>query len=267
MTDNESETVPNVSVKKSREKSVRYPYYHLKECVDFLSIVHGIGGKKEAPVDSILSKMNLTSPETKRFKYLLSTSELFGLVEKTKMGVKPTEIGTLILYPPNGEAQRKKLLIDAFKTPQIYQKIIERYDNMILPNKTILTNIFYELKLARNVLEIAVDAFIESAQYANVLSSDNRLTVIASDDKKSITQIPLSEETYPDSSYVDNKQKSEMLQQSLSEETEISKTSSDVYRLEIPTSNGKKATISLPEGFKKEDIDILIGLLKVFTPE
>lgn len=117
------------------------------------------------------------------------------------------------------------------------------------------------------MLEIAVDAFIESAQYANVLSSDNRLTVIASDDKKSITQIPLSEETHPDSSYVDNKQKSDMIQQPLSEETVISKTSLDVYRLEIPTSNGKKATISLPQGFQKEDIDILIGLLKVFTPE
>ena len=89
MVDEAPPEAPDETTKKTREKSVRYPANSLKECVDFLSIVHSIGGRKEAPVESILSKLNLTSSETKSFKYLVSSAEIFGLIEKTPNGIKP----------------------------------------------------------------------------------------------------------------------------------------------------------------------------------
>ncbi len=164
---NEKDSDSDMLKKKSREKSVNNPYFSLKDCVDYLSIIHEIGGKKEAPVESILSKLEVTSIHNRRFTYLTSSAENFSLIEKTNVGIKRTKIGTLILYPPSGEEQRKKLLIDAFKSPLLYQKILERYNNMILPNKEILKNIFYSLGIARIVLDNAVNSFIESAQYAN----------------------------------------------------------------------------------------------------
>ena len=103
-----AEDVPDENIKKTREKSVHYPANNLKDSVEFLSIVHSIGGRKDAPNESILSKLNLTSTETKSFKYIVSSAEIFGLIEKTNNGIKPTEAGTLILYPHGWRGTKKK---------------------------------------------------------------------------------------------------------------------------------------------------------------
>ncbi len=262
MIDDATEDVPDEAMKKTREKSVRYPANNLKDCVDFLSTVHSIGGRKDAPIESILSKLNLTSPDTKSFKYLVSSAEIFGLIEKTNSGIKPTEAGTLILYPPGGEEQKRKLLIDAFRIPQLYQKIIERYDNMILPNNVILRNVFLHLGIAPKALDSAVDAFITSAQYANVIDSNNRL--ILSDTNKITPSIQPPQPPESDSSGLNLKSES---QQAPMEPTELPKKDTGYHRFEFVTSNGKKASVLLPADSTRKDIERLKGLLDVFVSE
>ena len=242
-----AEDVPDENIKKTREKSVRYPANNLKDSVEFLSIVHSIGGRKDAPNESILSKLNLTSTETKSFKYIVSSAEIFGLIEKTNNGIKPTEAGTLILYPPGGEEQKRKLLIDAFRAPSLYQKIIERYDNMILPNNVILRNVFLHLGIAPKALESAVDAFIESAQYANVIDSNNRLT-LSGTDKSLSNQSPQP----PESDSLGVNLKSDF-QQVSEEPSESQKKTMDFHKFELITSTGKKAYVQIPIGCKKDD--------------
>jgi hypothetical protein len=261
MSANEKESDPEMLKKKSREKSVKYPYYSLKECVDYLSIIHEIGGKKEAPFESILSKLEVTSINNRRFTYLTSSAENFSLIEKTNVGIKPTENGTLILYPPSGEEQRKKLLIDAFKSPLLYQKILERYNNMILPNKEILKNIFYSLGIARIVLDTAVNSFIESAQYANVLDPNNRLTVPNSDNNEITTPVPSLE------SHKEGDAQKSPIQPPIKDAKEYSHNETEFLKLEILTTNRKKASISIPSDWMKEDIETLIKLLRVYSPE
>ena len=258
MVDEATEDMPDEAMKKTREKSVRYPANNLRECVEFLSIVHSIGGRKDAPNESILSKLNLTSTETKSFKYIVSSAEIFGLIEKTNTGIKPTEVGTLILYPPGGEEQKRKLLIDAFRTPQLYQKIIERYDNMILPNNVILRNVFLHLGIAPKALDNAVDAFINSAQYANVIDSNSRL-ILSGPDKTPPIQPPES-----DNSGLN--QKSEF-QQAPMGPTELPKKDTGYHRFEFVTSTGKKASGLLPADITKKDIERLKGLLDYFVSE
>jgi hypothetical protein len=253
MVDEAANEVPDETLKKTREKSVRYPANNLKECVDFLSIVHSIGGRKDAPVDSILSKLNLTSAETKSFRYIVSSSEIFGLIEKTSTGIKPTDMGTLIIYPPGGEEQKRKLLIEAFKTPQLYQKIIERYDNMILPNNVILKNVFLHLGIAPKALESAVDAFINSAQYANVIDSNNRLILLGTE-----KIIPPTQPTESDSFGL--KPKSEVQQEPIGS-AELPKQNTDYHRFEFITSTGKKAYVQIPIGCEKDDLDKLKKIL------
>jgi hypothetical protein len=256
MADEVVENTPNETVKKSREKSVRYPANNLKECVEFLSIVHSIGGRKDAPIESILSKLNLTSADTKSYKYLVSSAEIFDLIEKTSVGIKPTETGTLILYPPGGEEQKRKLLIDAFKTPQLYQKVIEQYDNMILPNNVILKSVFLHLGIAPKALDSAVDSFINSAQYANVIDSSNRLILSGSDNT------PPVQPPEPDNTNL--KPKSDF-QQAPPGPTELPKKDTDYHRFEFITSTGKKATVLLPSDCTRKDVEKLKGLLDVFV--
>ena len=261
MVEEEAESVSVDTIKRSREKSVRYPAYNLKECVDFLSIVHSIGGRKDAPVESILSKLNLTSIETKSYKYLVSSAEIFGLVEKTSNGIKPTDIGTLIIYPPEGEDQKRKLLIEAFKTPQIYQKIIERYDNMILPNNVILKNVFLHLGIAPKALENAVDAFINSAQFANVIDSNNRLITSGSD-----VNIPAPQPQLPQENETSSGNENQNIPP-LPKDDELPKQTTGYHKFEFITSSGKKAVAMIPEEITKRDIEKLKSLLDVFMPE
>ena len=246
------------TTKKTREKSVRYPANNLKECVDFLAIVHSIGGRKDAPIESILSKYNLTSSNTKSFKYLVSSAEYFGLTEKTNAGIKPTEAGTLILYPPGGEEQKRKMLIDAFRTPQLYQKVIEQYDNMILPNNVLLKNQFLQYGIAPKALESAVDAFINSAQYANVIDSNNRLILSGSDN---------TPPTQPTGMNISNQKPKSEIHQEPPEPIELPKKDTDYHRFEFVTSTGKKASVLLPSDCSRKDIEKLKGLLDVFVSE
>jgi hypothetical protein len=266
MADNEPQNIMDASVKKTREKSVRYPAYSLEECLDFLSMVHSIGGKKEAPVESILSKMDITTPDNKRYKYLTSSAEIYGLIKKTENGLTPTEFGTQILYPVDGVEQRKQLISDAFKTPQIYQRIIERYNETILPNPDILKNIFYNFGIARNALDTAVNAFMVSGKFAGLLDQNNRLlsSVMENTQNTSSTQ-----PKPPDDSPGTAKQTGQPQppNETNATQTGLEKPDLDVYKYEIRTTSGKKASILLPKDWIKEDINVLIKLLHVFSPE
>lgn len=258
MEDDVIENNQNESIKKSREKSVRYPAKNLKECVEFLSIVHSIGGRKDAPIESILSKLNITSADTKSYKYLVGSAEIFDLIEKTSVGVKPTETGTLILYPPGGEEQKRKLLIDAFKKPQLYQKVIEQYENMILPNNVILKSVFLHLGIAPKALDIAVDSFINSAQYANVIDSNNRLVLSGSNNTPPVQ---------PPESDISNRKPKSDFQQEPPGPSELPNKDTDYHRFEFITSTGKKATVLLPPNCTRKDVEKLKGLLDVFVSE
>jgi hypothetical protein len=259
----ESQDPLNGQVRKSREKSVRYPAFNLEECLNFLSMIHSIGGKKEAPIESVLSKMNITTKDNRRYKYLTSSAEIFGLIKKSETGITPTEFGTLILYPPDGEGQRKQLLVEAFKTPQIYQKIIERYSETILPNTDILKNIFYNYDIARNALDTAVSAFLDSAKFAGVLDQNNRLLQSPINNKPSSQQIP------PESGQSAEKQTGQNPASNETNNTQKREESPDldVLKYEIRTASGKKASIHLPKDWVEDDIDLLINLLRVFSPE
>jgi hypothetical protein len=169
--------------------------------------------------------------------------------------IKSTEMGTLILYPPEGEEQKRKLLINAFKTPLLYQKIIERYENMILPNNVILKNVFLHLGIAPKALDSAVDSFITSAQYANVLDSNNRLTI--SDIDKGTLQLSSIE-----SESLKQKSSSQQIIEGSNEtQKETQKIDLDFHKLEFITSNGKKAYIQIPIGCEKNDLERIKKIL------
>jgi hypothetical protein len=260
------------ALKKTREKSVKYPYYNLKECIDYLSTIHSIGGKKEAPVEAVLSRLNLTSESSRRFTYLTSSAENFGLLEKTKQGIRPTEKGTLIIYPPFGESQRKQLLVESFKTPVLYQKIIDRYADMILPNKDLLKNIFYNMGIARNVLDQAVDSFVESAQFAEVLDTNNRLIVPIEGDnvneQQNSQKNPSQTQQAVHPSLEHKSSESRQVSANDGSECDSPKRSVEGYhKIDFVISTGKTATVLLPQDITKKDVDKLKGLLDVFISE
>ncbi len=126
---------------------------------------------------------------------------------------------------------------------------------MILPNNVILKSVFLHLGIAPKALDSAVDSFINSAQYANVIDPSNRL--ILSGDNMPPAQSPESDNN-------NLKPKSDF-QLAPPGPTELPNKYTDYHRFEFITSTVKKATVLLPSDCTKKDIEKLKGLLDVFV--
>ncbi|MGP8254319.1 MAG: hypothetical protein ACLQMU_01375 [Methanoregula sp.] len=262
----------NPVIKKSREKSVKYPYYSLKECFNYLSIVHKIGGRKGAQIGSILSEMNINSANNRRFSYLTSSSEIFGLIERSDQLIKPTELGILILFPPNGDSQKKQLLIQSFENSEVYSNIVTKYNETILPNRDLLRIEFYHLKIATNVLDIAVDSFIESAQYVGVLDENSRLLIptnvpeledLLGQGKPS----PENSPPEPNGQKIPKVAKENPPKENPSDEKDDFEGKIDMVRFEVLTSTGLKAIVCMPSKCSKEDIEKIKKIVNAYGPD
>jgi hypothetical protein len=253
MSENEGPQKP----KRIQEKSVRYPYYSLKECLNFAEMIKNIGGRKEAPISSVLKEMNIKDVSNKRYSYTISSSEQFGLIEKTENGLKVTDKVMVILFPTEGEPQKNAVLKECFKKPNLYNLIINQYDGLSLPDPDILKNQFLHYGIAQNVVEKAVDSFIDSAKYANVLK-ENKLVVKPQDD---IPPKPCmnEEQVAPELP--------EQTPQQVIKKEELRLDVKDYNKLELVISAGKKAIIVLPTDCKKEDIEKIKRHLDAFSTD
>ena len=249
--------------KRIVERSVRYPYYSLKDSIGFAETVKSIGGRREAPISSILKELNVTNTSNKRYSYLVSSAEQFGLIERMENALKVTNKVFGILFPTEGEAQKNALLKECFKKPNLYVAMINQYDGMDLPDKEILKNMFLHYGITENVVEKAVESFIDSAKYANVLK-EKKLSVNSS-------------EAIDVDSKRDDKQKS-------SEEAATLAVTADTpppvtkpepaisglenyHKFEFLTSSGKKALIQIPKECTKCDLTKLKAILDVLCDE
>lgn len=246
------EVVPQKN-KRIVERSIKYPYYDLNECLNFVEKIKNIGGRKEAPIPSILKEMNVKDVSNKRYSYSVSSAEQFGLIEKTENGLKVTDRVMVILFPTEGESQRNAALKDCFKRPNLYTIIISQFDGLDLPGGEILRNTFLHYGIAENVVDQAVRSFIESAKYASVLKN-NKLCVTVTEDNKPPQQ--------------KNKDTDSTDQLPKNDPSEYLPTDINGYnKVELSISSGKKVTVIIPTDCKKEDIDKLKRLLDVFAPD
>jgi hypothetical protein len=248
----EENEVP-IKTKRTVERSVRYPYYGLKESIGFAEMIKNIGGRKEAPFSSVVKEMGVADTTNKRYSYSISSAEQFGLIEKTDNGLKVTDKVLAILFPTEGEAQKIALLQECFKKPNLYSAMINQYGGMDLPDQEILKNMFLHYGIAENVVGQAVTSFIESAKYAHVLK-DNRLSVTSVDVQAEQKRGEEQKQPSPVTPAV--------------AKVESAPPDTDNYhKFEFLTSTGKKALIQIPVECTKSDLTTLKAILDVLCGE
>ncbi len=248
MSEEKSTELGNKKSKKPREKSAQYPPYDLSACMEFVRTVDKLGGKQEVAEGSLLSELGLKSSNTKSYTGKLSSCRQFGLLQFKTGLLSITERARLILYPTEEQrdAQSKKLTIEAFRSPTLYQKLIKRFDGKPLPN-TIANILMNEYKIAKAVMNSAVKVFVSSAKYAGVLGDDNVLKV-------GQTYEAVGGETLP-------------------AETEIPETgqkppsTGQVHSLKLTLSSGKSVAITVPSDISKTDIERLKKMLDLLAVE
>ncbi len=237
----------NKKSKKAREKSAQYPSYDLSACMEFVRTVDKLGGKEGVAEGSVLSDLGLKSSNTKSYTGKLSSCKQFGLVDFKAGLLSITERARLILYPTEEpkEAQSEKLIIEAFRSPVLYQKLIKRYDGKPLPN-TLANILMNEYKIAKAVMNSAVKVFVDSAKFAEVLGDDNVLQVSQTYEAIGGGELPAEAEP---------------------PETGPKPPMGQVHSLKLALSSGKSAAITVPSDITKADVERLKRMLDLLATE
>lgn len=230
--------------KKSREKSALYPAVTISDCYEFIKQIDSLGGKAVSYA-SILGLLGLTSPTTKSFLNRISASKQYGLITTGSSTAQLTDVAKRILYPTNGEQESKQLLVEAFNSPPLYAKLIERFKDKAVPPKNQLSNILMnEYRIIKQVKDNAAECFIESASYLGLLING----VLCFD--VSDSSVPQTNESTND--VIGTNAPSD------NSKAAIANTSqSDGYNFEIPTLGKKTARFYIPAGVSEKDIDYI----------
>jgi len=247
MSEEKSTQSGKIGSKKAREKSAQYPSYNLSSCIEFGRVVDRLGGKQVAE-GSLLSELRLRSSNTKSYTGKLSSCKQFGLLDSKAGLLNITERTRLILYPTEEqrEVQSRKLIIEAFRAPALYQKLIKRFDGKALPQPGTLANILMnEYKIAKAVMDRAADIFVSSAKFAGVLGDDNVLQV--GQTYEAITGEALPVET------------------AIHETAQGTPAMGQVHSLKVALSSGKSAAITVPSDISKTDIERLKKMLDLLA--
>lgn len=140
-----------------------YPRYDLGAVILFLGLIDKLGGVKVAQ-KTILAEMGKNSSNDPVFSGKISSAKQLGLLEANKNTYSVTKSGKLLLYP-TPETDKNKLLLEAFKTPNLFKELIQRFDGKELPKSQSLGNILYnEYGISKNAKNRAAKVFIKSAE-------------------------------------------------------------------------------------------------------
>lgn len=248
MSEEKSKEAITKTTKKVREKSAQYPAYDLSSCIEFVQVVDRLG-RNQVAEGSLLSELKLGSRSTKSYTGKLSSCRQFGLLESKAGLLSVTERARLILYPTEEQkdVQIKKLRIEAFRSPPLYQKLISKFDGKGVPKVETLANILMnECKIAKAVKNNAAKVFVSSAKFAGVLGDDNVLQV---------------------------GRQYEAIAGEVPAESEISETGqkppqmAQVHSLKLALSRGRSAQISVPSDITKTDVEKLKNMLDLLAIE
>ena len=267
-------------ITKRKQKSKSHPHFSLERSLKFAKIIYDVGGEGSAPIDSILSEMNLKNANNRRFTYEKSSAIQFGLILNIDNGLQITKSAMIILFPPSPNDPNTDLkLKGALVKPKIYGEIIKEYRNKKLPKEEFLKNTFRQKGIIESSLNAAVSAFLQSLSFAKVLSNDNKIEIseetfksIIEKDQKVIIQKQRREtssqklrkltdatiEKRPiNQNKEDNHIKSVELDTKKVDNSLNVNKQQNYYNLEIPFNSGKKATLIIPKDCTEDDIEML----------
>jgi len=251
MSEEKSKEAVTKTTKKVREKSAQYPAYDLSSCIEFVQVVDRLG-RNQVAEGSLLSELGLSSRSTKSYTGKLSSCRQFGLLHFKAGSLSITDRANLMFYPTEEQeeqkdAQIKKLRIEAFRSPPLYQKLISKFDGKGVPKVETLANILMnECKIAKAVKNNTAKVFVSSAKFAGVLGDDNVLQV---------------------------GRQYEAMAGEVPAESEISETGqkppqmTQFHSLKLALSRGRSAQISVPSDITKADVEKLKNMLDLLAIE
>lgn len=151
---------------------VSYPYFGLKEAVEFAKLSQRTGGNS-AREDAVMRAFGVTVRTNRRWAYSLSTAKEFGLIRrvgrKADARIELTPLAKRLLLP-GSESEAAVSRMEAFRHPHIYKDLVKQFADGPLPDEVGLTNILVrDFGLLETVAPVAAKSFLESAVFAGIV--------------------------------------------------------------------------------------------------
>jgi hypothetical protein len=157
-----------------------YPYFGLTTAISIVQAVRRAGGS-EAPNSAVMEEMGVKKVADRAWAYGVPAAMYFGLVERIGRGddgrLKLTELATRIALPATPEEARAAK-VAAFREPELYAKLLERFAGHPVPSKEGLRNLLHrEFGIVESMAPNAAEAFLESLKEADLVNSQNAITL------------------------------------------------------------------------------------------
>jgi hypothetical protein len=243
---------------KSRQKSVSYPGYTLRQAEDLAKVAFD-SGPRNCDQDKVAKAANY-SVGGGAFKVLRSTAKQFGLIQIEKNGcLSVTEEWIDVFHHSENlqltrEARRRAML-----RPNLYKQIIEAFTGRQLPNPEKLARELHlnqKYGILKEAAGTAARLFLESASYANFLDekgylvdeepSEPRLVNkdLEAEQNQDGVEEEVAEQVLQETPKIQNRSRSQEQSSSL---IEVNGPSLEgLERHEITLVNGKKAYLYVP---------------------
>lgn len=153
-----------------------YPYYGLTNAIGIVEAVRRAGGKEALSAD-VMREMGVAKATDRNWAYGIPGAIQFGLVERIGRGetgrIKVTDLGLRVVLASSPDVERAAK-IAAFRKPELYTSLLERFAGAPLPSKEGLRNLLYtDYKIVESMAPIAAEAFIDSVKVAGLVNANN----------------------------------------------------------------------------------------------
>lgn len=165
---------------KVDEGSAPYPFYVIEDALPRTKQIAEHFGIDSPPAKRKDVCLVLGKAEPTLMPYF-GTGFQYGLLENVPAkGIVVKELYQKIAAPIYGEEGKRAAMIEAFANPPLYKKLIQEYNNKILPNETGLANLLAtkEYGIHSNSTARAAKIFFENGKSLDIIDNNNRLRYI-----------------------------------------------------------------------------------------
>jgi hypothetical protein len=157
--------------KRPIERSAAYPIISLPDAIEFVTEI-----SKHYTATQIINRDDIAIVLRKAAATIIrdvAAAAQYSLLLKHKDGYQISQLFKDYCNPIS-EKERKKILLEIFKSPKLFSDLIEKYDGHAVPLE-LKTHLIRFHKIAERAAPDAAEVFFDSARYAGVLSDNNVL--------------------------------------------------------------------------------------------
>lgn len=258
------------------QRSAAYPSYTILESLDLATKIYkSFSTSYRATREQIADALGYGKNS---INIKLSTATQYGLLDMvSKQGYQVTKL-FVQWHRPMSEKSQKEALVEAFRNPPLYQKLLQTFEGDILPPQTPLASILlHNHNISDKACDKAAEIFVENAKIVNALNEDRLLSFDNSDIEvieeetieaeqeldsgESSSRIPIIQKPPVDKNQNQGSDISWQDQESSYEESKTMNSGSKPIPHNIPLKNKLPAQLLLPSDVSSADFDFIISYI------